>query len=114
VTQRREGDGFRAWANGAEDAQSGDSAWVRLALATIDEAVVVTDAHGAVRFLNAAAERLCGQGLAEADGVSFERVLALVDERTRDPITCASLRGPAGELQSRTAVRSRRSRARRA
>lgn len=55
-------------------------------LASIGDAVVVTDAAGRVTFMNAAAERLTGCRADEARGRGLAETCSLVDEETRAPI----------------------------
>jgi PAS domain S-box-containing protein len=54
----------------------------RTTLASIGDAVIVTDRHGLVRFLNPVAERLTGWTLADALGTPLDDVFAVVDEHT--------------------------------
>lgn len=58
----------------------------QVTLASVGDAVVVTDADGSVRFLNAAAERLTDWDAAEATGRAIEHVLPLLDEEQTHPI----------------------------
>jgi PAS domain S-box-containing protein len=55
-------------------------------LASIGDAVVVTDDHGKVTFLNAEAERLTGWKNAEAAGRPLPAVFQIVNEDTRAPV----------------------------
>lgn len=55
-------------------------------LASIGDAVVVTDAHGNVSFLNLEAERLTGWSSAEAAGRPLPQVFHLINEATRAPV----------------------------
>jgi diguanylate cyclase (GGDEF)-like protein/PAS domain S-box-containing protein len=55
-------------------------------LQSIGDAVISTDAAGAIDYVNPVAERLTGWSLAEARGRPIESVLALVDESTRTPL----------------------------
>jgi PAS domain S-box-containing protein len=54
-------------------------------LASIGDAVIVTDAEGRVTFLNAAAERLTAWTLSEAAGQPLPEVFRIVNEATRLP-----------------------------
>jgi len=60
------------------------------ALESLAEGIVVTDAHGSIEYMNAAAEALAGVSRLEAQGRHFEDVVGLVDEVERraiaDPI----------------------------
>ncbi len=53
-------------------------------LASIGDGVIVTDAQGQVRFLNAEAERLTGWNDSEAAGEPLPRVFNIINERTRE------------------------------
>ncbi len=55
-------------------------------LTSIGDGVIVTDAHGAVTFLNPVAEQLTGFELSEATGRSIGEVLQIINEFTRDPV----------------------------
>ena len=55
-------------------------------LASIGDAVVVTDKHGRITFLNPVAESLTGWTAAEARGKAAEDVLRLLDANTRQTI----------------------------
>src|SRR5581483_2193256 len=52
----------------AEDALREQTAWLRITLASIGDAVISTDADGRVTFLNGVAEALTGWSQAEAVG----------------------------------------------
>jgi PAS domain S-box-containing protein len=58
---------------------------VSTTLASIGDAVVVTDARGCITFANAAAESLTGWPAAEAVGRSLPEVFHIVDEDTHAP-----------------------------
>jgi PAS domain S-box-containing protein len=55
-------------------------------LASIGDAVIVTDAQGRITFLNAEAERLTSWKLSEADGRPLPEVLRIINEQTRKPV----------------------------
>lgn len=57
----------------------------RITLSSVGDGVVVTDADGDVRFMNAVAERLTGWPLADAAGIPIETVMPLIHEETRRP-----------------------------
>jgi PAS domain S-box-containing protein len=58
----------------------------RLALSSLGEAVIATDKHGLVTFLNPTAERLMGMQLWQAKGQPIGKVFPLFDETTLQPI----------------------------
>jgi PAS domain S-box-containing protein len=60
----------------------------RTTVASIGDAVLVTDAQRRVTFLNAEAERLTGWNLAEADGQNLDVVFNIVNEDTRQTVEC--------------------------
>jgi PAS domain S-box-containing protein len=55
-------------------------------LASIGDAVIITDAQGRVRFLNPEAERLTGWNSSEANGRPLAEVFRIVNEKTRKPV----------------------------
>src|SRR6185437_9136799 len=59
---------------------------LQAALASIGDAVVVTDANGQIDFLNAAAEAITGWAATDARGQALSRVFRIVNERTRAPV----------------------------
>jgi PAS domain S-box-containing protein len=59
--------------------------WLRVTLASIGDAVIATDEHGRVKFLNPAAEGLTGWSPAEAAGETIGRVFAIINEISRQP-----------------------------
>ncbi len=60
--------------------------WYRVALASIGDAVIVTDAVGRVRFMNSVAETLTGWSMAEAQGKLLPPMFRVVHEETRVPV----------------------------
>jgi PAS domain S-box-containing protein len=58
----------------------------RVTLASIGDAVLVTDSQGRVTFLNALAQELTGWNLDEAVGRPLEEVFLIVNETTRLPV----------------------------
>lgn len=58
----------------------------RVTLASIGDGVIVTDAQGRVRSLNAEAEQLTGWSSKEAAGQPLEAVFQIVNEETRRPV----------------------------
>lgn len=69
----------------AEAALRQQREWLHVTLTSIDDAVITTDAHGKVTFLNPLAETLTGWGQA-ALGRHLNEVFRLVHETTREPI----------------------------
>jgi PAS domain S-box-containing protein len=59
---------------------------LEVTLASIGDAVIVTDARGAVSFLNGEAERLTGWKLAEAQGQPLPAVFEIINEQSRQPV----------------------------
>jgi PAS domain S-box-containing protein len=55
----------------------------RVALSSIGDAVIVTDAAGQVTFLNAVAASLCGWTADEATGEPLKKVFHIINEKTR-------------------------------
>ncbi len=60
--------------------------WFQVTLSSIGDAVVTTDALGAVTFLNPVAEEMTGWTAAEAVGVSLANIFNIIDEFTKEPI----------------------------
>ncbi len=58
---------------------------LRVTLQSIGDAVITTDAQGAVTWLNPAAERMTGWLTAEAAGRPLVQVFHIVNEETREP-----------------------------
>ena len=58
---------------------------LQVSLRSIGDAILSTDRHGAVAFLNAVAERLTGWSDAEARGRSLAEVLPIFHEQTGEP-----------------------------
>src|SRR5579884_247546 len=59
--------------------------WLEATLASIGDAVITTDVHGTVTFLNPVAERLTGWALGEAQGRPVEEVFRILNQETRAP-----------------------------
>ena len=68
----------------AAAAASGDL--LRTTLYSIGDAVIATDAQGAVRMMNRVAERLTGYAESEARGLPADRVFHIVNERTGEEV----------------------------
>lgn len=56
----------------------------QVTLASLGEAVIRTDAEGRLNYMNAAAERLTGCTMAEAQGAPLGSLFAIVDETSRE------------------------------
>ena len=56
---------------------------LQVTLSSIGDAVIVTDAHGRVTFLNPVAEKLTQHSLAQANGTDLDDVFKIVNEETR-------------------------------
>jgi PAS domain S-box-containing protein len=56
--------------------------WLRVTLASIGDAVITTDTHGSVTFMNQVAQRLTGWSHDEACGQPLEAVFNIVNEET--------------------------------
>ena len=59
---------------------------LRLTLTSIGDAVVATDANGAVTYLNPLAEELTGWPLADATGKPLPQVFRIINEETRETV----------------------------
>ncbi len=73
--------------------------WYRVALASIGDAVIVTDAQGLVSFMNPVAEALTGWSEAEAAGRPLPPMFRVVHEQTRQPVA-----NPVAEVIARGVV----------
>ncbi len=73
----------------AEQAVFAERDRAQVTLQSIGDAVISTDANGAIDYLNPVAERLTGWTLAEARGQPVESVVSLVDESTRESLAAA-------------------------
>jgi len=60
--------------------------WFQTTLASIGDAVITTDSHGAVTFLNPVAEAITGWAGPEVVGQPLEKVFPMVDEPTQQPL----------------------------
>ena len=70
---------------------------LRVTLHSIGDAVITTDAHGRVQWLNPVAERMTGWRTAEAAGQALSEVFRIVDESTGAPEICPVSRCLMGE-----------------
>jgi PAS domain S-box-containing protein len=66
--------------------------WWQVTLASVGDAVLATDTHARIVFLNSAAEHLTGWSLAEAQGRAIGEVFVILNERTRSPAENPALR----------------------
>ncbi len=82
-----------------------------LALNSLAEAIIATDAQGLITYMNPAAERLCGCIAQQAAGKPLEEVVGLVDETDRrllsDPVKQALTSGAPVNLSRRALLISR-------
>jgi PAS domain S-box-containing protein len=76
----------------AEEALQKQSEWLRIALSSIGDGVISTDAEGRVTFMNDVAEALTGWARAEAVGRPLPDVFQIINERTRQPVENPVLR----------------------
>src|SRR5262245_23187499 len=70
----------------AEAAERAQREFFQVTLASIGDAVIVTDARGVVTFTNPAAQALTGWAQDEATGRPLPEVFDIVNEETRDPV----------------------------
>jgi PAS domain S-box-containing protein len=76
----------------SEEALLWQSEWLRIALSSIGDGVVATDAEGCVTFLNGVAEQLTGWPMEEAAGRPLTDVLNIVNEHSRAAVESPALR----------------------
>jgi PAS domain S-box-containing protein len=60
--------------------------WFRVTLGSIGDAVIATDEHGVVIFVNAIAEELTGIKLREAQGQRIDKVFSIFNGQSRQPV----------------------------
>jgi len=60
--------------------------WLRVTLSSIGDAVITTDTHGCVTFLNPVAQALTGWTQEEAAGKSLNLVFKIINEENRLPV----------------------------
>jgi PAS domain S-box-containing protein len=70
----------------AEDTLAGEKELLATTLASIGDAVIVTDVQGRITSLNAEAEQLTGWSNSEAMGQPFSTVLSILNDRTGEPV----------------------------
>jgi PAS domain S-box-containing protein len=68
-----------------EEALYEQTEWLRVTLSGIGDAVIATDTHGRVTFLNPVALALTGWTQEEAEGKPLEEVFRIVNEESRQP-----------------------------
>jgi PAS domain S-box-containing protein len=82
-----------------------------MTLASIGDAVIATDIHGSVTFLNTVAQQLTGWSEKEAMGVPLAKVFRIVNEQTRaevdNPASLVLLHGHAVGLANHTILISK-------
>ena len=82
-----------------------------LALNSLAEAIITTDAQGHISYMNPAAERMTGSGAEQAIGKNLEDLVGLVDELDRrllsDPVRQALTSGAPVNLSRRALLLSR-------
>lgn len=74
------------WKHATEAALRAERAWLASTLNHVSGAILATDAHGNVTYLNAEAERLTGYTTSEAKGLSLLEIFAIYDDVTGLPI----------------------------
>jgi diguanylate cyclase (GGDEF)-like protein/PAS domain S-box-containing protein len=100
---------------GEPESEGGTAATARRALAldSLAEAVIATDAEGKIEYLNPAAETLAGSAGADAHGKTLDEIVGLVDETDRrllsDPVKQALAMGGAVNLGRRALLLARSS-----
>ncbi len=96
---------------GEPDAASRASARRALALNSLSEAVISTDAEGRIEYMNPAAATLTGSNEDDARGKTLEEVVGLVDDSERrlltDPVRQALTTGAPVNLSRRAVLLSR-------
>ncbi len=70
----------------SDSTSPGPRDWLRVALDTIEDAVVTLDARGQVTFMNPAAGRLAGTNGESVQGRPFQDLFQLLDAYTRQPM----------------------------
>ncbi len=70
----------------AEEERRQQQEWLRVTLASIGDAMIATDTHGRVTFLNGVAQELTGWTQQDAEGKPLEAVFVILNEKTRQPV----------------------------
>jgi PAS domain S-box-containing protein len=85
--------------------------WLQVTLASIGDAVITTDTHGQVTFINPVAEKMTGWPSAEACGLPLDRIFNIVNEYTRmtaeNPVARVLREGTVVALANHTALIAR-------
>src|SRR5580700_3564462 len=69
-----------------EEALHFQQEWCHVTLASIGDAVITTDIHGGVTFLNPVAQSLTAWTQEEAAGKPLDSVFRIVNEESRQPV----------------------------
>ena len=95
----------------AEEQVRREREWLQTTLASIGDAVIATDRHGCVVFMNPIAEALTGWTAADAQGQRLDRIFVIVNEETRatveNPVDKALREGAIVGLANHTLLISR-------
>ena len=70
----------------AEEERRRQQEWLRVTLASIGDAMIATDTHGRVTFLNGVAQELTGWTQQDAKDKPLEAVFVILNEKTRHPV----------------------------
>jgi PAS domain S-box-containing protein len=85
--------------------------WFRVTLTSIGDAVIATDSHGIVTFLNSVAENLTGFGMEDAKGRPVDEVFPIRDEfsgkKTENPVQQVMRSGIVVGLANHTVLQHR-------
>lgn len=60
--------------------------WLRVTLSSIGDAVIATNTHGRITYMNPVAERTTGWPLSEAEGKPLTEIFVIVNEQTRETV----------------------------
>ena len=95
----------------AERALFDEKERAQVTLHSIGDAVITTDPHGRVQYMNPVAETLTQWSLQQAQGQNLARVFRIIDQQTRkpapDPVTRCQRAGKVVALAGNTALLSR-------
>ena len=83
---------FGEWARIAKARANQRGDLLRITLASIGDAIITTDIHGRVTYVNEVAESLTGWTKNEAAGVPLEAVFRVVNESTRESVENPAIR----------------------
>jgi len=70
----------------ANEALAAQRQWLNRTLESIGDAVIATDSHGRIAFMNPVAERLTGWRSSDAQGRNCDEVFRIVNEATRETV----------------------------